>query len=300
MTAGLRSFFAEEGFWEVETPVWSADTCVDAWIEPVAVDLPGVGPGFLQTSPEFHMKRLLCEGADRVYQLSRVFRGGESGRLHNPEFTMLEWYAVGEDHHDAMARTERLVRRAVPALAGEPFPRLSYYGAMSDALDADVAAMSPAGVVSLAESMGHRPGPSDDVDDALNFLLAEAVEPRLAELPAVFLTDYPATQAALAKVRGGEPPAAERFELYVRGVEVANGYHEETDAAELRRRFDRLNGRRAADGRPRLPADSRFLEATAEGFPPSAGVAVGWDRVVMLALGLDDVRRVMAFPAGAA
>ena len=297
LTRSLRSFFDTEGFLEVETPAWSADTTVDAWIEPVACTLPPIGRGFLQTSPEFHMKRLLAAGSGNIWQLSRAFRGGEAGGLHNPEFAILEWYAVDEDHQGAMARTERLVRLLIPGLPETPFPRVRYWDAMRETCGIDVASISDDELARLAVTFGDDGSPATPRDDRLNWLLAENVEPHLAELPAVFLTDYPASQAALAKTRGENPPVAERFELYVHGIEVANGYHELTDPEELRHRFERENQRRHAVGLCKLPVESRLLAAMDAGLPDAAGVAVGWDRVVMQALGFDDVRNVMAFPA---
>ena len=217
--------------------------------------------------------------------------------MHNPEFAIVEWYRNGETHHDAMDRTERLVRAVgVLDLPADPFPRLRYYDLMAEACGERVDDLAAEELEGLAERLGTSVVGPLDRDGWLNVLLAEQVEPKLAEQPAVFVVDYPASQAALAKVRDGRPPVAERFELYVRGVELANGYHELTDADELRRRFIRQNELRTAAGLHPLPVESRLLEAMTDGLPDCAGVAVGWDRVVMLALGLTDVRDVMSFP----
>ena len=298
LTARLRAFFEAEGFWEVDTPLWSRDTCVDAWIEPVACDIEAAGRGFLQTSPEFHLKRLLAAGADRVWQLTRSFRGGEAGPMHNPEFAILEWYAAGETHHDAMDRTQRLMRAVgIPGLPTGPIPRVGYYDAFAAACGERVEHHTAEELHTLALQLGVSVVGPLDRDGWLNAILAEVVEPQLAERPAVFLTDYPASQAALASVREGDPPVAERFELYVRGVELANGYNELTDADELERRFVRENVRRQRAGKPALPVASRLLDAMrqGEGLPACAGVAVGWDRVVMLAVEAASVRDVISF-----
>ena len=221
--------------------------------------------------------------------------------MHNPEFSIVEWYRRGEDHRDAMARTERLVRAMMPGrFSADPFPVVRYWDAVADACGRRAEALDARGLSSLAVECGVDVSGPLDRDGWLNAILAEVVEPRLAAMSVVFVTDYPDTQSALAVVRDGDPPVAERFELYVGGVEVANGYHELTDADELRRRFVRQNELRVAAGKDPLPVDSRLLDAMRAGLPSCAGVAVGWDRVAMLALGLDDVREAMSFPVAEA
>ena len=304
LTTRLREFFASENYWEAETPLWSRDTCVDAWIDPVPCSIESLGEGFLQTSPEFHLKRLLASGADQVWSLTRSFRNGEVGDQHNPEFSIVEWYRVGDTHEQAMAFTERLVRSVAAGNLFEPpnesFPVVRYYDAFHsvlgirietyDAQDLEVVAVEHAPAVR---------GPLDR-DGWLNALLAECVEPWLATFPAVFLTDYPASQAALAKVREPDDlcdaPVAERFELYLGGVEIANGYHELTDATELRSRFESQNQKRLAAGKAALPIDSQLMAAMEHGLPDCAGVALGWDRLVMTCLGCECLGEVMAFP----
>lgn len=298
----LREFFAERGFLEVETPVLSADVTVDRHLDPLGVVLaddprrPEVGRRmWLQTSPEFGMKRLLAAGATAIYQVTRAFRNAEIGPLHNPEFTMVEWYRTG----DGMAEGMTLLSDLSDALLGRgPAKRLSYatafdhdvgidpHGASCDELRSAAARLA----VAAPETLG------DDRDGWLDLLLTERVQPQLGQARPTILFDFPASQAALARVRDGNPQVAERFELYVEGIELANGYHELLDAGVLRRRNAEANVRRAADGKPQLPEESRLLAAMEAGLPPCTGVALGWDRLVMIAAGAKKLSEVMAFP----
>lgn len=299
----LRTFFDERGFLEVETPLLSADVVVDRHIDPLSVVVfddprePLRGPRrWLQTSPEFAMKRLLAAGADAIYQITRAFRGGEIGALHNVEFTMLEWYRVGDDYEAGMELLADLTRVAlqVPHVA-----RLTYRQAFQERLHFDplVAPVEHLRDVARRLDPATPEYPLDDRDSWLNLLLAVAIEPTLGAAHPTILCDYPASQAALARVRDGEPPVAERFELYVRGVELANGYHELLDADTLRRRNVAENARRAADGRPMLPESSRLLDAMDAGLPACSGTALGVDRLVMLAAGASTLAEVLAFPS---
>lgn len=313
----VRSFFIDRGYWEVETPLLSRDTCVDTWIDPVPVPHPA-HPGetlYLQTSPEFAMKRLLAAGAEAIFEVTRSFRRGESGPRHNLEFTILEWYRVGDTHHAQMTFVEDLIRTVAATPAGpgrhsavevsaaalpeSPFPRFTYDDAAQHALGATVLDKSPEQLRQLALAVGITPPASLDLSDRdawLNLLLAERIEPWLARFPACFLYDYPASQAALARVRPGPPDVAERFELYLGGLELCNGYHELTDAAELSRRMQHHHAARIARGEAPLPTDSRLLDAMQAGLPPCSGVALGFDRLVMWRLGLADLRQTLAFP----
>jgi len=326
----LRTFFDARGYWEVETPLLSHDVIVDAHLEPFRVpvgqaaepgDEPAAGLMYLQTSPEAGMKRLVAAGADSIYQITRALRQGECGRYHNPEFTMVEWYSVGDTHHDQMQFVEDLVVdifRAASALSEEksrtapatdtsragtpeiPFARLTYDEAFERSIGSRVLDKSAAELADLARQQDITP-PSglsfDDRDGWLNLILAERVEPKLGRDRPVFVYDYPGTQAALARVRHDERPAvAERFELYVRGIEVCNGYHELTDAKELRRRIEQQTQLRAALGTPPLPSANRLLDAMDAGLPACSGVALGFDRLVMLALNAKSLADVMAFP----
>lgn len=301
----VREFFDSRGYWEVETPLLSAETCIDAWIEPLAVPLgESVTPseGFLQTSPEFAMKRLLAAGADRIYQLTKAFRAGERGQEHNPEFTIVEWYACGETDFDQMSLVEDLVRQ-VMSEAGKTLPaaipRLTYDAAFEAAWGTPILSLDAASLAELAVSRGIPlpAGIESDLDGLRNLLLATVVEPYLATLSAVFLHDFPASQAALARVRPGPIPVAARFELYLGGSEICNGYHELQSAGELRERMVRQNERRVAAGLRELPCSPRLLGAMEAGLPDSAGVALGFDRLVMHCLGLGSIQEAIPFPA---
>lgn len=322
----VRQFFDDRGYWELETPLLSHDIVVDAWLEPFVVDwLPepqqwaaGGQPLYLQTSPEFAMKRVLAAGATAVWQICKAFRNGEVGRRHNPEFTMLEWYRVGDDHHAQIQVTEDLVRTILQAggavRAGSdsttvrqgcepaPYERLTYDQAFLRHAGRTVLDATQAELAALAAS--HRlvapPGLADDDRDGwLNFLLAELVEPHLGHDRPTFLLDYPASQAALAKTRcdvPGGPAVAERFELYIDGIELCNGYHELTDAGILRQRIAEQTALRSAAGLRPLPQESRLLDVMEVGLPESSGVALGLDRLFMLALGCTTIDEVLAFP----
>ncbi len=294
----LRDFFHARGMLEVETPILSADTVVDRHLDPfcVAVDSAGARAGFLQTSPEFAMKRLLAAGGPSMYQVARVFRQDELGPLHNPEFTMVEWYRLGDGLLEAMQFTSDL---AETLLGRGPAERLSYAEAFVRHVGLDPHRAPTAELMAAArrlrvvapESLG-----VEDRDGWLDLLLAECVQPHLGCSAPAIVYDYPASQSALARVRPGVPPLAERFELYASGIELANGYHELLDAQELRRRIAETNTQRVADGKPALPPENRLLAAMQAGLPPMSGVALGFDRLVMLAVGASSLAEVIAFP----
>jgi lysyl-tRNA synthetase class 2 len=310
----LRSFFFEHGFLEVETPILSADTVVDRHLDPFCVQIENLaqpsppaplpkGEGriatyWLQTSPEFGMKRLLAAGAKAIYQVSKVFRQDEIGPLHNPEFTMVEWYRVGDGMQEGIQFTsdlgETLLKRG-------PAERISYREAFLKYVGIDSLAAETKTIIdtirrldiAYPESM-----PKEDRDGWLDLLLVEKIQPHLGQKQPAILYDFPASQAALSLIRRDQenPPVAERFELYVEGIELANGYHELLDAVELRRRNTAANALRMADGKQPLPEDSRLLDAMDAGLPPCTGVALGFDRLVMLALGAKSLAEVLAFP----
>jgi lysyl-tRNA synthetase class 2 len=299
----LRSFFRSRGFLEVETPLLGADVVIDRNVEPFrttsAADprQPDVGPTFwLQPSPEAAMKRLMAAGAEAIYQVTRSFRQGEEGRLHSREFTIVEWYRRG----DAMDQGIALVSELCDVLLERgPAERMSYRDAFVRfaEIDPHLAEVGALADLAKARCLAVPDALVDDRDEWLDLLLVELVEPHLGRERPTILHDYPASQAALAKVRVGEPPLAERFELYVDGIELANGYHELTDADELRRRFQLLNRERTDQGRAALPEASGLLAAMDAGLPDCTGVALGFDRVVMLAAGASSIAQVMAFPA---
>jgi lysyl-tRNA synthetase class 2 len=297
MLARLRAFFAERGFLEVETPLLDDEVIPELHIEPFAVAGSTSPPFFLQASPELHMKRLLAEGMPAIYQVTRSFRQGERGALHNPEFTMVEWYRVG----DSMDAGVRLLDELVQAVAdAPPAIRTTYAQAFRRNADVDAHCASLEELQATAERLGVDVPATlarDDRNEWLNLLLATRVEPQLGSTGPELLVDYPASQSALATttVRDGVE-VAERFELYWRGVELANGYHELTEAIALRARLEAVNVARVADGRPSLPLPERLLAAMeSPGFPPCAGCALGFDRLVMLACGAESIDEVMAF-----
>ena len=295
----MRNFFDERGFFEVETPLLSTDTVVDRHLHPIKIERQQITSAsrsseenadvFLQTSPEFAMKRLLAAGAQSIYQICKAFRAGEVGSRHNPEFTMLEWYRIGDDMQQGILLLEQLVQSVLDTL---PPTRISYRTAVVEAIGVDPfkASLDTLAKFSRLES-------EPDRDEHLNVILSEHIEPRLGvEAPEV-LYHYPASQAALAKIKMEDGvEVAERFEIYYRGVELANGYHELLDADELVVRNKKTNQQRVADGQPALPVDSRLLAAMRMGLPACSGVALGVDRLLMLMLQEAKIESVIAFP----
>jgi elongation factor P--(R)-beta-lysine ligase len=299
----VRHFFQVRGFLEVETPILSADTVVDRHLHPFGVSADESAaragrtrPLWLQTSPEFAMKRLMAAGGEAIYQVTRAFRRDELGSLHNPEFTMVEWYRRDDSMIDGM----RLLSDLCEALLNlGPAAQVSYRAAFEQFAGVDphagsldeLAAVARTRNLAVPDSFDRR-----DRDAWLDLLLAELVEPHLGQSSPVILYDYPASQAALATVRDGDPPLAERFELYVGGIELANGFHELTDPQVLRERNRSNNAARVAEGKPPLPEQSRLLAAMEHGLPDCTGVALGFDRVVMRAAGASTLAEVLAFP----
>jgi lysyl-tRNA synthetase class 2 len=302
--AFTRSFFAARGVQEVETPVLARGVIVERHIDPLAAEFHGGGMKtdagrerlFLLTSPESFLKRLIAAGSGPVFQLARVFRDGERGRFHNPEFTLLEWYRPGWDHHALMEEVADLVESVVGVRGRE---KQSYREVFRRQIDIDPFAASIEDLSNAAKKAGLAAPPSAvswDRDDWLEFLFGACVQPRLGHEKLLFVHEFPASQAALARVREVDRvQVADRFELFADGVELANGYHELADAALHRERFAAANRLRAADGRPELPVDARFLEALEAGLPSCAGVALGFDRLVMLACGAERIDDVIAF-----
>jgi len=299
LVARTRAFFAERDVLEVDTPLLADGLVVEAHIDPIPcrVQLGAQGrvERHLLTSPEGPMKRLLAAGSGPIYQFAHAFRDGELGRRHAVEFTMLEWYRPGFDHHALMDEVEALMQRLLPRVADTSFERRTYRELFRGAVAVDPFATSHAELRAVCERHGvDVPDGFDDgsLDDALDLLLVSHIEPSLGRERPLFVHGYPPTQAALAQVRDpgdGQPATADRFELYFEGVELANGYHELADAREQRRRFEAANRERLASGRAALPLDEPLLAALATGFPDCAGVALGFDRLVMRILGIDDI-----------
>lgn len=298
--AQIRQFFAERDILEVETPLLSAGTITDPNIFSLEVKVNGLAEKnnkfYLQTSPEFAMKRLLCAGSGAIYQICKAFRDGEAGRRHNPEFTMLEWYRPDFDHRQLMQEIDVFLQTILQAAPAE---YLSYQQAFIKYLNIDplaatvpelktCAAQQALGDLSTLETA--------DKDTWLNLLISHCVEPHLGIRQPTFLYDFPASQAALAKIRQDRYPVAERFEIFVNGMELGNGFHELLDAREQRLRFKNDLMKRAEANIPSVAIDNNFLAALEHGLPNSAGVAIGIDRLMMLALKTTNIADVIAFP----
>ena len=319
----IRAFFSARGVLEVETPILSTAAVTDPMLASFTARY--TGPLFphgqtlyLHTSPEFPMKRLLAAGSGSIYQVCKVFRDGESGRRHNPEFTLLEWYRVGFDQHRLMAETGELVTQLLaPALKLDPPERLTYREAFLRYAEIDPHTATVSDYAAMANTHGISAPPDmlrhNDVAVWRDLLLTHVVEPKLGQGRLTFIYDYPASQAALARIQPGYPPLAARFELYLNGIELANGFHELADADEQRARFERQLHARAAGGLPAVPMDERLLAAMcrdaqvsreagcrerplAHGLPDCAGVALGFDRLVMIACGARSIEEVLPFP----
>lgn len=302
LLAECRAFFAARGALEVETPQLSAAAATDLHLESLQAHAGGLA-GWLHTSPEFPMKRLLAAGVGDCWQLARVFRGGEQGRRHNPEFSLLEWYRVGWDAAQLMAEVDAFVRAlATGRRPLGPTERLSYREAFRRHAGFDPFTVDAAAVAAALGNAGVvvPPGIETDLAVGLDLALALLVEPALDPARPTFIYDFPASHAALARIRPGDPPVAERFELFLGGMELANGFHELTDPVEQRNRFAADLAARSARGLAQAPVDERFLAALEHGLPASAGVALGFDRLVMLLAGTDEIREVLAFGWGEA
>lgn len=296
LLADIRSFFAERDVLEVETPVLSRAGNTDPSIASLHTDEPR--PRYLRTSPEYPMKRLLAAVGSDIYELGRVFRAGESGARHNPEFTLLEWYRVGWTWQALADEVVTLLRQC----GGGRFDdwtceHVTYRGLFLRHTGLDPFTATESDCEALAAERGIGAGPMD-LRDWLDLLLSHLVQPALAGALITVVHDFPADQAALARTRDDERhTVAERFEVYLGAAELANGYQELGDAAELRRRFEGDNRRRAARGDGQLPVDETLLAAMEHGLPDCAGVALGVDRLLMALLGAEHIDMVLAFPA---
>jgi lysyl-tRNA synthetase class 2 len=292
----LRQFFAARGVLEVDTPALSRAGATDRHIHSFRVEDGRSGWLYLHTSPEFPMKRLLAAGSGDIYQVCKVFRAEEAGRQHNPEFTLLEWYRLGFDHRRLMAEVAELLAVLLPRHA-RSVEYLSYRDAFRQHAGLDpFAAGSQDCMAALRRADRNPPTESElDYDGWLDLVAGELVYPKLGRERVTFIYDYPASQAALARIRPGEPPLAERFEAFIGGMELANGFHELADAAEQRRRFQQDRDYRRTHGLMDVPMDEKLMGALAHGLPDCVGVALGLDRVLMLAAGADSLNQVLAF-----
>lgn len=307
----VRQSFLARGLLEVETPLLAEEVIPELHIEPMVVSRAMRGnaatssqsrvstqhtaqpTSYLQASPELHMKRLLAAGMNAIFQITRSFRDGEQGQLHNPEFTMVEWYRVGDDMQAGMNLLDELLQET---LQTPPARRTTYADAFQQHLDIDPhsATTDELAQLGVEPADGMR---TDDRDEWLNLLLTTRIESQLGRGAPEILYQYPASQAALAKMskdRSGRQ-VAQRFELYWKGIELANGYDELTDADELRARLERVNMDRVVEGRDRLPLPESLLSAMEQGLPSCAGCALGFDRLTMLACDADSLDEVMPF-----
>lgn len=323
LQAAVRAFFADEGWDEVETPCLVPAPGMEPHIQAFESRFVPEGGGapralYLHSSPEYAMKRLLADGWSRIFQLARVFRNGEISATHNPEFTMLEFYRAGADYRGIMEDLEKLLARCARALhprgeaslsrRGEsvdltpPFQRLTVQEAFAARAGIDLGACGGDGgrLREAARRRGLDAGPDgEDFEDAFFRVFLAAVEPSLGRPRPTYLVDWPASMAALSRVRRDDPRWAERFELYVAGLELANGFTELDDAAEQRRRLVEEQGLRRRLGRRVYPLDERFLEAVGR-MPEAGGVALGLDRLLMLLVGAESIEEVLLFPAASA
>lgn len=302
MLEQLRAFFSERNVLEVGTPMLSRAATTDVHIDSFQVADPDLGwQGYLHTSPEFPMKRLLAAGSGSIYQVCKVFRRAEQGARHNPEFSMLEWYRVGFDHHQLMQEVDEFVRSLLSEyIKLAETQSFSYQSVFQQRL-----AINPfTATVTELKDCAEKHGCPDVIglgleesekDNWLELLLSHAIEPSLPKNCPVFIYDFPASQASLARIRNDEFPVAERFELYIHGMELANGFHELADGKEQRQRFENDNHLRQQQGKQQLVMDENLLAALEQGLPDCAGVALGLDRLLMLATGSTKIEQVLSF-----
>jgi len=294
----IRSFFDNRGVMEVETPLLSQGAATDPYLNIIPVKLSYFDRTyFLQTSPEFCMKRMLAAGSGPIYQLCKAFRDEECGRYHNPEFTLLEWYQPGFDHHALMGEVDDFLQAV---LKTPKATKVSYRALFEKFLGFNPHQADAKILKHYAKQHDIQLDATLACEDWLDVLLTHCIEPHLGYDAPVMIFDYSASKAALAKVRSDKEPVAERFEVYVQGVELANGYHELTDHNIQRQRFEADNKIRSALDRPNIPLDNHLLKALEVGLPSSAGVALGIDRLVMLAAGADHIEEVLAFTSAQA
>jgi lysyl-tRNA synthetase class 2 len=289
----VRSFFVKRSVLEVETPLLCAYGVTDPYIESFRS-----GDYYLQTSPEYAMKRLLAEGAGPIYQICKAFRQEEAGHQHNPEFSMLEWYRPGFDHHDLMDELDLLLQATIQS---KPAIKKSYCAVFQKHLAINPHTATMGELASVAHSAGLNisdTGLIKNKDTWLQLLMSHSIEKHLGLDAPCFIYDYPASQAALSKISKNTLPVAERFELYINGLELANGFHELTDAKEQKRRFIANQKQRQKEGLPTMAIDPHFIKALEAGLPDCAGVALGLDRLLMLKMGVQDIGAVLCFLRG--
>jgi elongation factor P--(R)-beta-lysine ligase len=296
LLAHARHFFADRGVLEVDTPVVVNAPVTDVHIHSARVQFADdPSPFFLHTSPEYAMKRLLAAGSGDIYQICHVMRGMERGRQHNAEFTLIEWYRIGYSLDRLMSEVDTLVRHLLGDIAFTiSSERLSYRAAFIRELHLDPCTVSLEELAAAAKTVGFVEGAGRD--ELLELLMGAVVGPRLGRNALTFIHDYPASQAVLARLNPEDPRTALRFELYCRGIELANGFEELASVTEQRARFEHDNQERQRLGLPTYKIDERLLAALQTGLPPCSGVALGFDRTLMLAAGASHIDEVLAFP----
>lgn len=294
LLATVRAFFAEREVLEVDTPALSHHGVTDRYMRSMVAKVSSIESGFLQTSPEYAMKRLLAAGSGSIYQICKAFRQDEVGAKHNPEFTMLEWYRLGFDHFQLMDDVFELVSEV---LGPKKRQDLSYQQAFIEFLDFDPLSITDEALELFARSnLGSLPNELER-DDFLSLLFEDKIEPQLGLNDSVcFIYDYPASQAALARISETDPRVAHRFELYIEGIELANGFYELADSSQQLARFEADNSWRKNNGLAEIAIDQHFIAALEHGLPECSGVALGLDRLLMIKLATSDIQDVIAFP----
>jgi lysyl-tRNA synthetase class 2 len=298
LLSAIRDFMATRGVMEVETPILSAAGNSDPNLQSLATD--SFPRRYLRTSPEYAMKRLLASGQRDIYELGRVFRAGEQGRFHNPEFTLLEWYRTGMSYLELAAEVVDLVRHCgAGSYDNWEAQRVSYRELFRQFTGLDPLHCSESELSNCAAERGLRSAPLDQLQ-WLDLLFSEVVQPALPGESLTVVFDFLPEQAALARIRQGDEPAAERFEVFLGQMELANGYQELTDAEEQERRFEREIRQRALRGEEAAPIDRRLIDALRHGLTECSGVALGVDRLLMSLLKLEHIAGVLAFDASRA
>ncbi|GFD67571.1 elongation factor P--(R)-beta-lysine ligase [Alteromonas sp. KUL106] len=300
----IREFFYTRNVLEVDTPLLSKGTVTDEHLEAFDTCFNYDQSGkptklYLQTSPEYAMKRLLCADSGSIYQICKAFRHESEGRWHNPEFTMLEWYRVGFDHVALMDEVDALLQET---LGTEPSDKMSYQQAFQTYLNIDPLCANDEELLEAMEQQGidiHEPE-TLSFDSKLQLLFSYIIEPQIGSNTPCFIYDFPATQAALARLNSDDPRVAERFEVYFKGAELANGFNELNAANEQRKRFENDNEKRRASGLSSKPIDENFLNALEAGLPLCSGVALGVDRLLMLKTEAKHISDVINFPVSRA
>ncbi len=293
----IRNFFQNRNIIEVQTPILSQHTVTDVFIESFKTTYIAGNKSqeyFLQTSPEYHMKRLLAAGSGSIFQITPAFRNhGEFGAEHNPEFNLLEWYHVGFNHHDLMQEVSDLLQNILNC---KPADKISYQQLFEKYFNINPHTCSVDSLIKIAQTQNLNIETSDiNKDDWLNLLLTHVIEPELGREAPVFIYDYPKSQAALAKIRNDDIPVAERFEIYINGQELGNGFHELTDAKQQESRFHNDQQTRLINQQDVPSVDKQFIESLNHGLPDCAGIAIGLDRLLMLQLKQANIRDILAF-----